>query len=84
MHLKVSEFGLKDRTWEYEDNLRVVRDALSIFGLDRSMFASNFPVAGLRIDYGALVTAVSHMLAPLSSDQREWFFWKNAAAFYRL
>jgi predicted TIM-barrel fold metal-dependent hydrolase len=31
-----------------------------------------------------LVTAVSDMLAHLSPDQRERFFWKNAAAFYRL
>jgi predicted TIM-barrel fold metal-dependent hydrolase len=84
VHLKVSEFGLKDRPWEYEANRRVVRDAIAIFGIDRSMFASNFPVAGLRIGYGALVTALSHMLADLTSDQRDRFFWKNAKAFYRL
>ena len=59
-------------------------DALAIFGIERAIFATNFPVAGLRIEYGALVTAVSRMLAHLSSDQRDLFFWKNAMAFYRL
>jgi predicted TIM-barrel fold metal-dependent hydrolase len=48
------------------------------------MFASNFPVAGLRIGYGALVAAVSRMLADRSPEERDRFFWKNAAAFYRL
>ena len=82
--VKISEFGLKDRPWEYEANRRIVWDALAIFGIERAIFATNFPVAGLRIGYGALVTAVSDMLAHLSPDQRERFFWKNAAAFYRL
>jgi predicted TIM-barrel fold metal-dependent hydrolase len=82
--VKISEFGLKDRPWEYEANRRVVLDAMAIFGIERAIFATNFPVAGLRIGYGALVTAVDRMLAHLSADQRERFFWKNAAAFYRL
>jgi predicted TIM-barrel fold metal-dependent hydrolase len=82
--VKISEFGLKDRPWEYAANRRVVLDAMAIFGIERAIFATNFPVAGLRIGYGALVTAVDRMLAHLSADQRERFFWKNAAAFYRL
>ena len=61
-----------------------MRDALSIFGPERAMFATNFPVAGLRIGYGALVDAMRRMLAPLSPEQRDRFFWRNAQAFYRL
>ena len=82
--VKVSEFGLKDRAWDYEDNRRVVLDAIAIFGIERSMFASNFPVAGLRIGYAALVEAMGRMLADRSPEDRERFFWRNAAAFYRL
>jgi predicted TIM-barrel fold metal-dependent hydrolase len=61
-----------------------VRDALAIFGIERAMFASNFPVAGLRIGYGALVAAISRMLADRPAEERDRFFWKNAAEFYRL
>ncbi|MGH7094767.1 MAG: amidohydrolase family protein [Stellaceae bacterium] len=82
--VKISEFGLKDRAWDYDDNRRVVDDAITIFGIERSMFASNFPVAGLRIGYGALVEAMSRMLADRSPEDRERFFWRNAAEFYRL
>lgn len=84
VHVKVSEFGLKDRAWDYDENRRVVLDAISIFGIERSVFATNFPVASLRIGYGALVKAMSGMLAGRSPDDRDRFFWKNAAAFYRL
>lgn len=82
MHLKISEFGLKDRPWDYESNSKVVRDALAIFGVERCMFASNFPVAGLRIGYDNLVRAVARMVEDPSA--RAALFWRNAARFYRL
>lgn len=84
VHLKVSEFGLKDQPWDYESNRRIVRDAIAIFGIARCMFASNFPVAGLRIDYDTLVRSVQRMIADFSPADQERFFWRNAAAFYRL
>ena len=84
VHVKVSEFGLKDSAWAYESNRRVVLEAISIFGIDRCLFASNFPVAGLRVDYDTLVRSLDRMLAGHSPADRDRFFWKNAAAFYRL
>jgi len=84
VHVKVSEFGLRDRAWDYDSNRRVVSDALAIFGVERAIFASNFPVAGLRIGYGALVAAMNRIVGDLSPADRERFFWKNAKAFYRL
>ncbi|MBV8777168.1 MAG: amidohydrolase family protein [Alphaproteobacteria bacterium] len=82
--VKVSEFGLRDRSWDYDENKRIVVDAISIFGIERAVFATNFPVAGLRIGYDGLVRAMSRMLAERSREDRDKFFWKNAAAFYRL
>lgn len=84
VHVKISEFGLKDRPWDYASNRRVVRDALSIFGVERAMFASNFPVAGLRIGYGDLVRALARMVEDFTPAQRGALFWRNAARFYRL
>jgi len=84
VYVKISEFGLKDRPWDYESNRRIVSDALAIFGIERAMFASNFPVAGLRLGYGALVDAMNRMLTDRAPLERERFFWRNAAEFYRL
>jgi predicted TIM-barrel fold metal-dependent hydrolase len=82
--LKVSEFGLRDQPWDYESNRRIVLDAISIFGIGRCLFATNFPVAGLRIDYDTLVRSVRRMLDPFTPQERERFFVRNAIAFYRL
>ncbi len=82
--LKVSEFGLEDRPWDLEENRRVVLDAIEIFGIERCMFASNFPVAGLRASYRTIVTGMMDILGGLSPDDRDRFFRRNAAAFYRL
>ncbi len=82
--LKVSEFGLRDQPWDYDSNRRIVRTALAIFGIERCMFASNFPVAGLRIGFDQLVVSVSRMLDDLPDADRQRFFVDNAVRFYRL
>ncbi|MGH7029609.1 MAG: amidohydrolase family protein [Stellaceae bacterium] len=84
VYVKISEFGLKDQAWDYPSNRRVVREAIAVFGIERAIFATNFPVAGLRVGYDDLVRAVARMLADFSAADRERFFWRNAAAFYRL
>ena len=84
VHVKVSEFGLKDSPWDYDSNRRIVTEAIAIFGIERCLFASNFPVASLRIDYDTLVRSLSRMLADRSPADRDRFFWQNAARFYRL
>jgi len=84
VHVKISEFGLRDRAWDYESNRLVVLEALAIFGIERAIFATNFPVAGLRIGYGELVAAMGRMVGHLPPADRDRFFWKNAKAFYRL
>ena len=84
VHLKVSEFGLKGQPWDYESNRRVVREGIEIFGIDRSMFASNAPVACLKISYDALVRGVKRMLEDYPEEDQSRFFWRNAHAFYRL
>jgi predicted TIM-barrel fold metal-dependent hydrolase len=84
MHLKISEFGLRDQAWNYESNRAIVRDALAIFGVERCLFATNFPVARLRVTYDTLVRSVAQMVEDLPVAEREALFWRNAARFYRI
>jgi predicted TIM-barrel fold metal-dependent hydrolase len=84
VHLKVSEFGLKDQPWDYESNRRIVLEALAIFGSERCMFASDAPVSGLRIDFDTLVRSVKQMVEHLSAEEQQRFFVHNAESFYRL
>ncbi len=82
--LKVSELGLAGAAWDYPGNRRVVRDAIEFFGFSRCMFASNFPVAGLRIGYVAQLKAIAHMVRDCSNSERAMLFHDTARGFYRL
>jgi predicted TIM-barrel fold metal-dependent hydrolase len=82
--LKISELGLATWPWDYRANRRIVREAIEIFGFERCMFASNFPVAGLRIGYGDQIKAIAHMVSDCSADERRALFHDTARRFYRL
>lgn len=82
--VKVSEFGLPAPGWDVAQNRRLVRDTLELFGHQRCLFASNFPVASLRIGYAELVAHVEAFLAEDTPDQREAFFWQTAQRVYRI
>lgn len=84
VHVKLSEFGLKGQTWDWQANARIVRDTLAIFGWQRCMFASNFPVAGLRIGYPQLVDGMLRMLDHLTPGQQQAVMSGNALRFYRI
>ena len=81
---KLSCLCLLEGAWDYEDNRRIVRETIDIFGLERCMFASNFPVDGLRVSYRQMFDDFKRMTADLSASERQRLFRDNAAAFYRL
>jgi predicted TIM-barrel fold metal-dependent hydrolase len=81
---KLSCFCLQEGPWVYEDNRRVVLETLEMFGTSRCMFASNFPVDGLRVGYTQMFDDFKRMTAALAEGERRRLFHDNAAAFYRL
>ncbi len=84
VHLKLSEFGLRGAPWRREDNLPLLREAVALFGPERCVFGSNFPVAGLRIGYTELVQAMAEGLAHLQPEEQQAIWHDNAWALYRL
>lgn len=82
--VKLSEFGLRDQPWDEAANTRIVHEVLALFGWQRCLFGSNFPVAGLRIGYGPLVAAMWRMLAHLPEAQQQAVMAGNALRVYRM
>ena len=82
--VKLSELGLKNDPWRYEENRAIVLEAIELFGPHRCMFASNFPVAGLRIPFDDLFRAYKKMVADFSLDEKRMLFHDTAARVYRL
>lgn len=81
---KLSCLCLPDGPWQYESNRDRVLEAIEIFGTHRCMFASNFPVDGLRVSYQQMFTDFSRMTEDFSDSERRALFHDNAARFYRI
>lgn len=82
--LKISGLGQPGLPWTVESNGPVIRDAIAIFGADRCMFASNFPVDSL---VATLETVTSGFLATIeqrSLEEQQMLTSGNAVRIYRL
>jgi L-fuconolactonase len=67
------------------DNLRpYVHRVLDIFGVERVMYGSDWPVCLLAGSYGAVKTAQEEALPPLSPEERAKVFGQNAVRCFGL
>jgi predicted TIM-barrel fold metal-dependent hydrolase len=82
--IKISGLGRPGLPWTLTANGPIIRDTIDIFGPERCMFASNFPVDGLtgsfQVIYGGFRAAVSNR--PI--EERRMLFHDNAVRIYRL
>jgi len=81
---KISGLGMGDWTWTTESIRPYVEEAIAAFGVDRAMFASNFPVDKLFSNYDAIWNAFKEITQTYSASERSSLFHDNAAKFYRL
>jgi predicted TIM-barrel fold metal-dependent hydrolase len=81
---KISGLAMFHHEWTPEVIRPFVLDTIDIFGTDRCMFASNFPVDKLHADYSAIWAAFDQITADFASEERRALFHDNAARFYRL
>ncbi|MGI9418728.1 MAG: amidohydrolase family protein [Geminicoccaceae bacterium] len=82
--LKISGLGQPGQAWTAEANGPIVRDAIAMFGADRCMFASNFPVDGLCADFRTIFTGFMAITADMKENDRQKLFHDNAERLYRL
>lgn len=82
--LKVSGLGVPGVGWSVDLQRGVVLDAIRIFGVERCMFASNFPVDGLAGDFTTIMAGFRAIVADFPAADRRKLFHDNAVKFYRL
>jgi predicted TIM-barrel fold metal-dependent hydrolase len=82
--LKISGLGLKGRPWQLADNAAVIRDAITVFGVERCMFASNYPVDSLCGRFDVIYAGFKASVAQLPEAAQRQLFHDNAVKFYRL
>jgi L-fucono-1,5-lactonase len=71
-------------SWKPDDLRPYVEFALELFGTDRLMFGSDYPVCLLAASYDRVLDAFREILDPLSHTDRDKIFSNNASKFYRL
>ena len=82
--VKVSGLAMLDWQWSRESLRPFVLETLDIFGADRVMIASNFPVDRLFGTFAAFTGAYLSLLAGASDEERAKLFARNAERIYRI
>jgi predicted TIM-barrel fold metal-dependent hydrolase len=82
--VKISGLGQPGQPWTVEANGPIVRAAIQIFGIERCMFASNFPVDGLCATFDAIYSGFKAIVRDLPEADQRRLFHDNAARTYRL
>ena len=70
--------------WTPRDLRPYIERVVDVFGYDRLMFGSDWPVSTLAAEYGRWVEVVQEALAGASEEDRRQVLWRTAARFYRL
>jgi len=70
--------------WTAADLKPYVQTVLDLFGPERCMFGSDWPVCLLAGSYTQVVDALDEALGPISDTERARIFGRTAAAFYGL
>lgn len=82
--VKLSALVLFDHAWTTASLKPIIRETVEIFGPDRSMFASNFPIDRAYMGCRDWVDEMNHALADLSDEERNAVFYGTALRTYRL
>ena len=70
--------------WSVRTHRDVVLETIDIFGVDRCMFGSNYPVDRLYAPYGAIMRGFQEMTSRFSLGERRRIFCDNAMRWYRI
>ncbi|MDN3521637.1 amidohydrolase family protein [Halomonas ramblicola] len=82
--VKISGIGVPGTAWTAEGNRRVVLETIDCFGVERCMFASNFPVDSLVATFETLYEGFLAITEAFSQAERLRLFYDNARHFYRI
>lgn len=82
--VKISGLGVPGQPWTADANRRIVLETIELFGADRCMFASNFPVDGLCATFKEIFDGFMAITAEFDESDRRRLFHDNARHYYRL
>ena len=82
--IKISGLGVPGRRWTPELNREIVLSAIEVFGVQRAMFASNFPVDGLCASFEEVFSGFREIARHFSALEQRALFHDNAVRIYAM
>jgi len=82
--IKMSGLGMVDHKWTTESIRPYILTIIDIFGPQRAMFGSNFPVDSLYSNFETLFDAFDAITRDFTDSEREAMFAGTAERFYRI
>ena len=82
--IKISDPVAYDAQWSRDSLRAVILTCIDIFGPERCLFASDYPVSGLHIDFATWLGIFRETIKPLSTSERAHILRGTATRAYRL
>ncbi len=82
--IKISGLGMAPGGWDEAVNRRLVSETIEVFGPQRCLLASNFPVDKLMSDYDTIWDLFRDVISELSTGEQAAILHGNAERLYRI
>jgi predicted TIM-barrel fold metal-dependent hydrolase len=84
LHVKLSGLGMFSKGFDLAQARQVIGDCIQIFGIDRTIYGSNFPLERLHASYSNFFARYRAAMSGFTDDEQRAVFHDNAMKFYRL
>ena len=81
---KISGLGMFDPQWTIDSTRIFVEKTIQIFGIERCMFASNFPVDKIFNSFDTYWNSFKEITKNYSENDKQLLFSSNAEKYYRI
>lgn len=82
--VKISGLGQGAGNWPVVQNQVIARTTIDLFGIERCMFASNFPVDSLCASFGTIYSTWENAVHDLAIGEQRALFHDNAVRLYAM
>jgi predicted TIM-barrel fold metal-dependent hydrolase len=84
LHVKISGPGMFTNGVTFLHARQWIRDVIQIFGVERTVYGSNFPLEKLHASYADFFAVYRTVMSEYTEAEQRKVFHDNAARFYRL
>jgi predicted TIM-barrel fold metal-dependent hydrolase len=82
--VKISGLGQRGQPWTVAANRDIVLTTIDLFGVERCMFASNFPVDSLCATFPVIFGGFREIVGGFSTAEQQALFRDNAIRIYAM